>query len=841
LLQPESAEIVYVLSQALNDQRTLLKVESFLVQPLAKGGYGKPAPLPLVAVMQNRYCKPEDVTIHHGLSFVRAQYANQQQLGNAFPLVGPIGADLLKQVIDTGRCHWASPQNPALKLGESRKAQLEWIKEPSGLQRVNCRVQGESPMILVVSPPWYLDQQTHHCGPIDTGLAPDMAAALLLAPSMKPEQITHLYRLLADRSFTPSSSAPEEIIAIPTIPDHYIPYAVVEEPDTDWYVSLDEDMQRAWFDLELGVMIDGTRTNLLPLLVDSIRKGELTTGENWIVRLSDGRMVSIPLDRIRNILNVLIELHERDALTPQGKLRLSSLHAAQLASLETSIGVSHLNWFGGERLLALGEKLHEFNGIQEVSVPVDFLTELRPYQQVGLDWLQFLREYDLGGILADDMGLGKTVQALAHLLLEKKAGRMDRPSLVIAPTSLMTNWRLEAQRFAPDLRVLVLHGSDRKRHFGQIKEYDLILTTYPLLVRDIADLQALEYHLLILDEAQVIKNPLAKATHMVRCLQARHRLCLTGTPMENHLGELWSLFHFLMPGLLGERRQFNRLFRVPIEKNGDVERRQLLVKRISPFLLRRTKESVATELPPKTEITQTIELAGGQRDLYESIRLSMHHKVTQAIQDKGLGRSQIVILDALLKLRQICCDPRLLKLDSAKKFQAGSAKLELLMEMLVSLVEEGRRILLFSQFTSMLELIEAEVKRKGINYVVLTGKTQNRAVLIDEFQTGTVPLFLISLKAGGTGLNLTAADTVIHYDPWWNPAVEQQATDRAYRIGQDKPVFVYKLLTAGTVEEKILALQQKKQALMQGLFSNEEQGSTQLTKEDFESLFEPLG
>jgi len=294
-------------------------------------------------------------------------------------------------------------------------------------------------------------------------------------------------------------------------------------------------------------------------------------------------------------------------------------------------------------------------------------------------------------------------------------------------------------------------------------------------------------------------------------LQARHRLCLSGTPVENNLGELWSQFAFLMPGLLGDRKSFQKRFRTPIEKRGDTTRAALLLRRTKPFLLRRTKAAVAKELPPKTEVVRRIDLGREQRDLYETIRLSVHDKVRAAIAASGLSRNAITVIDALLKLRQVCCDPRLVK--AASGGRARSAKLESLVEMLREMVPEGRRVLVFSQFTSMLDLIKVELEAAGIAYVELTGRTLDRAEPVRRFQACEVPVFLISLKAGGRGLNLTAADTVIHYDPWWNPAAEDQATDRAYRIGQDKPVFVYKLIAANSVEERILDLQRRKGSL----------------------------
>ncbi|CAM4445924.1 MAG: RNA polymerase-associated protein RapA [Legionellaceae bacterium] len=632
--------------------------------------------------------------------------------------------------------------------------------------------------------------------------------------------------------------------------DGNYPYVVIEENETNWYSVIDEQQNKNWFDLELGIIINNERINILPLLIDLIEHyftdlspeaiQTIPPETKFLARLPDGRFLPVPIARIRTILQVLTELYDTESLSGTHRLRLSKVRAAQLTELEQAIENGRFKWFGGEQTRLLGERLKDFSGIKTVSLPMNFQADLRPYQQEGLNWLQFLREFGLCGILADDMGLGKTVQALAHILLEKQSGRMVLPTLVIAPTSLMMNWFMEAKRFAPDLNVLILHGINRKPFFDTLNQYDLILTTYPLLVRDKTMLLAQEYHLLILDEAQIIKNPKAKSAQIVQLISANHRLCLTGTPMENHLGELWSIFHFLMPGFLGKQEQFKKVYRNPIEKQGDSERRNILIKRIGPFLLRRTKQGVINELPSKSEIIRIVELESAQRDLYDSIRAALHTKISQAIESKGLVSSQIVILDALLKLRQTCCDPRLLKLSSAKRFNAGSAKLELLMDMLPNLIEEGRRILLFSQFTEMLSLIEQALHEKNIPYVILTGKTKDRTSVIEKFQQGHVPLFLISLKAGGTGLNLTSADTVIHYDPWWNPAVEAQATDRVYRIGQDKPVFVYKLLTADTVEEKILALQEKKRALIEEIYATNHSFNT-ITTHDLLNLFSDKG
>ncbi len=611
-----------------------------------------------------------------------------------------------------------------------------------------------------------------------------------------------------------------------------------------------------WFDLDLGVMVDGERINLVPALQrlfaalpDGRLPGEAGSAEAedagiapMLLPLPDGRLLAIPMAQLWPILGPLLELFAGSAFDEAGeRLRVTRAAAADLALLEAEGAAGGITWSGGEALRALGRRLRDTGGIPPCPLPEAFLAALRPYQQRGLDWLQFLRSAGLGGILADDMGLGKTVQALAHLSVEQASGRLTRPALVICPTSLVPNWQAEAARFAPRLRTLVLHGADRAGHFAAIGAHDLVVTTYPLLTRDHEILAEQDWHVVILDEAQTIKNPLATTSKLARTLRAGQRLCLSGTPLENHLGELWSLFDFLMPGFLGDRQSFGKRYRGPIEKGGDLARQTSLAQRVAPFLLRRTKSEVAAELPEKTEVAESVALGAGQQAIYEAIRIAMHKRVRQAIEERGLARSGIIILDALLKLRQACCDPRLLKLTTAKAARAGSAKLERLMEMLPALVEEGRRVLVFSQFTAMLALIEAELTERALPYVLLTGDTRDRRTPVRRFQSGEVPIFLISLKAGGVGLNLTAADTVIHYDPWWNPAVEAQATDRAHRIGQTKVVFVHRLIALGTIEEKMEVLKARKQALVAGILDAEAGAALRLTEEDVASLFEPLG
>ncbi len=643
----------------------------------------------------------------------------------------------------------------------------------------------------------------------------------------------------------------------------------IEEAD-EWYGELQEQDNKEWFEISLGIELNGQTINLLPSLVELLAlesdpaqmRERILRREYILLPVSEDeqkpRWVKLPSARIMGIFDTLVELYDKHALNDDGNLLFSRQQGLQLRTL---LNDPQLKWKGAEQLQALSNKLQNFKGIETISPPPGLQTELRDYQQHGLNWLQFMREYQFNGILADDMGLGKTVQALAHLLYEKQLAEQHKeadssaaavpPSLVVAPTSLMGNWKREAKRFTPDLKILLLHGPQRKALFEDVQNYDVILTTYALMLRDKDFHSEQQYHYVILDESQNIKNARSKTSQVIFKLKAGHRLCMTGTPMENHLGELWSLFHFLMPGFLGTQERFTRLFRSPIEKQGDKDRQQQLHQRIKPFMLRRTKEMVVTELPEKTEMIRTIPLAGKQRDLYETVRLAMDEKVRDEISKKGLARSQIMILDALLKLRQVCCDPRLLSLKSAKEVHV-SAKLEMLMEMVPEMVEEGRKIIIFSQFVKMLGFIEDELIKHDIVYSKLTGQTRNRDDVIMSFQEGAAQVFLISLKAGGVGLNLTAADTVIHYDPWWNPAVERQATDRAYRIGQDKPVFVYKLLTEETVEEKILQMQNAKQQLADALYQDDkpqasaQQGEVsgnqgaQFSQEELMALLNPL-
>ena len=594
------------------------------------------------------------------------------------------------------------------------------------------------------------------------------------------------------------------------------------------------DAERGSFSLDLGIEVDGVRVPLLPILVRLLERGPeamRTMGDELVTSLEDGRVVRLPAERVRKLLAVVGDLVEAAANRTDSALVLPDGEAAAVLDLEELLTT---RWQGGADVAATVERFRDLPDMVDVPIPQGFTATLRPYQQHGLNWLQHLREHGLGGFLADEMGLGKTAQTIAHIAAEYEAGRLDRPVLVVLPTSLVANWQAELARFAPHLTVEVLHGQGREARRAKLDGVSVVITTYAVLARDAEAMKEIAWHLIVLDEAQAIKSPEAKATRAICQLDSRHRICLSGTPIENNLDELWSQFAFLQPGLLGDRRSFGKRFRSPIEKEGDPLRRSQLSRRIRPFILRRTKAEVASELPPKETILRHITLGAEQREFYDTIRATLHDTVRDQLAELGPNQGRFVVLNALLKLRQACCDPRLVKLTSGPS-EAGSAKLDTLLEMIGGMLPEGRRILLFSQFTSMLDLIKPRLVEAGHTFVELRGDTRDRAEPVRAFQAGEVPLFLISLKAGGRGLNLTSADTVIHYDPWWNPAVEDQASDRAHRIGQTRSVFVYKLIAADTVEERIVQLQERKAELANLAFDSETEASG-LDSDDLEFL-----
>ncbi len=585
-----------------------------------------------------------------------------------------------------------------------------------------------------------------------------------------------------------------------------------------------------WFELSFSVEVGGKSVELLPIVASLLEEYDTVEEipERLNLEMQEGRFLHIESKDIKPILKTIFELFDKQ----EGDSLVIKPYDAHLLELDEE---SDIIWKGAKELRELSLKLKNFKGIESVVPAKTLNAELRDYQQFGLDWLHFLHSFRFGGILADDMGLGKTVQTLAFLQLLKSKNQLNAPTLIIMPTSLIGNWKNEIEKFTPELSYLELYGIDRADKFEKIGEYDIVLTTYQLAQRDEEKYKKEKFFYIILDEAQKIKNPKTKMAVAIKSFSSEYKLALSGTPIENHLGELWSIFDFVMPGFLESLKFFKNLYQNPIEKEHDMTRRALLNKKVAPFILRRTKDEVALELPSKTEIIKKATFSKTQATLYENIRVTMEKKVREAIKGKGLSRSHITILDALLKLRQVCCHPQLLKLDTAKDIKE-SAKLELFLELMEELQSEGRKVLVFSQFTSMLSILEEKIKEKKYSYTKLTGATRKRDEAIEKFTKGDADIFLISLKAGGVGLNLVAADTVIHYDPWWNPAVENQATDRAYRIGQDKPVFVYKLIVENSIEEQILKLQEKKKSLQDDIYKSGENKEEKFNGEELVEL-----
>lgn len=568
-----------------------------------------------------------------------------------------------------------------------------------------------------------------------------------------------------------------------------------------------------WFELHGGVDFGG-QVAALPDLLAAVRKGD------GMVRLGDGSFGMLPEDFLERFAS-LANLGQAD----DGHIRFRANQAALLDALLAAEPEVHVD----EQFERARERLRSFTGISPAVQPKGFVGQLRNYQLEGLGWIEFLRAFGFGGILADDMGVGKTAQVLATL--EQRRVEKKGPSLVVAPRSLLFNWRQEAERFTPNLKVLEHSGLGRD--FSLIDEHDLVLTTYGTLQRDIAHFSKREFDYVILDEAQAIKNASTLSAKAVRLLKGNHRLALSGTPVENHLGELWSLFEFLNPGMLGEAKVLK--LSGGLARNPSEETRRLLAVALRPFILRRTKKQVAKELPDKTEQTIFCQLGGDQLHKYNQLR--DHYRANllgKSSGGKNWNRNRIQVLEALLRLRQAACHPGLLDPQMA----AGpSAKFQILMAQLEELRGEGHKALIFSQFTSLLALLKTQLDEAGFRYEYLDGSTRDRQSCVERFQNNPdSQLFLISLKAGGLGLNLTAAGYVFLLDPWWNPAVEMQAIDRAHRIGQTQNVFAYRLIAKGTVEEKVLDLQKTKRDLADAILSEDNSLLRDMKREDLELL-----
>lgn len=576
-----------------------------------------------------------------------------------------------------------------------------------------------------------------------------------------------------------------------------------------------------WFDLDVSFEADGQR----------VRASELL--ESW---LAGQKFYKLPHGSVARLPSRWLGQHgaalaEAEALrNSQGQEGLAPWTAPLLADLLEDLRLEDEE---ARRWADLGSRLASFSGVPEFTPAVPVHATLRAYQQDGARWLAFLRDMELGGVLADDMGLGKTLQTL--VVLADTHSQPGPASLVVCPVSVVHNWAREAQRFVPSLKVHIHHGAQR----GDIPEdADLVISTFALLRLDEERLQKRPWRYVVLDEAQHIKNPDSQTAQAARALEARHRLALTGTPMENHLLELWSIFQFVLPGFFGPRASFVQRYARPIQEEHDQEALAQLRRRLRPFVMRRRKDEVCAELPPRQEQVLHCDLSPAERKLYEGLRQTYRSSVMERVQEVGdIGRAHLAILEALTRLRQSCCHPNLVPLEEARVIKRSS-KLDLLMETLEQLIEEDHRALIFSQWPSLLKLAQQRIKARGWNWLYLDGQTKQRQDLVERWNhPHGPPIFLISLKAGGTGLNLTGADCVIHLDPWWNPAVEAQATDRAHRIGQTRPVQVYRMVARDTVEEKILELQERKQELLDAALDTDGALVHTLTRQDLDALF----
>ncbi len=655
------------------------------------------------------------------------------------------------------------------------------------------------------------------------------------------EEEEQLLASLTDMSFQPRSNKlwfmePEE--AITFLLDSYSKllesYRVYGEKALSRYkvrtsqsnivATVTSNEKEKWFSLEIEIEYDGQSVPL-----EKIWKA-WAKGKRY-VQLKDGSYTSLPESWLEKLAHKLSALGFDPTKPPQQKFK--QFEAPVLDSLLDDLPNASTDSFWNK----LRDKIRTFNEIRPIEPPKGLQADLRSYQRQGLSYLNFLSEYGFGGILADEMGLGKTVQTLAFIQYMIERG-FEGPNLIIVPTSVLPNWNREAEKFVPTMRRLIIYGTRREGMFKQISESDLIITTYALLRRDLEELEKYEFNSVILDEAQNIKNPNTITARSVRHINARMRLCLSGTPIENNLFELWSLFEFLMPGFLGSQHNFQRGIAKPI-KDGDPETLGYLRTRVRPFILRRTKAEVAKDLPPKVESVTCCALEDAQAELYAALAKKLRAQVLADVDEKGMAKSQMSILDALLKLRQICCHPRLLKLNlPGFSNNLPSGKFDAFKDMVSDIVGAGHKLLVFSQFVQMLHIIRHWLQTEEIPFCYLDGASKDRFDQVDLFNdTPEIPIFLISLKAGGTGLNLTSADYVIHYDPWWNPAVESQATDRTHRIGQTRQVFSYKLICQNTVEEKILKLQEAKRGVAEAIIPGQDAWKS-LTRADLEMLFE---
>ena len=685
-----------------------------------------------------------------------------------------------------------------------------------GEEELSVRADGMTPPVIVKPPEEGMKRA--RCVRVDIA-AQQEAAGRLIALGLTSDKDGQTFIARGDQALTFWTDGLAEL---PDTWDLFVPEDLVDTQvrgkPIGAFAKVTSGMD--WLNVKLSFESEGVGVDR-----DELRRC-LMEGKKY-VRLEDGSFAPFDPDAVRAMLDREIEL--LTAAGRNGKIPLA--HAGRVQELLQQAAGANVSPAARD----LFQKLGGIEEIEQTKKPRGLKATLRPYQEAGLSWLKFIHDIGSGGVLADDMGLGKTVQTIALLLVTKQEEK-KLCALIVAPTSVVTNWERELARFSPTLTVALWHGADRKEQIESVKQAEVIITSYALLRRDEEFLSHLDLTHAILDEAQHIKNPMSATAAAAKRLRASRRLALTGTPIENRLSEIWSIFDFVSPGLLGGLDKFESRFSRPIE-GGDYKTAQRLRQIIHPFILRRTKAEVAKDLPEKIETDQVCELCGDQKAVYQQVAREVRAQVLGEVERMGLAKAQLQILAGLTKLRQAACDPRLLGLP--RDFtDEDSGKLVALRELVSEAIEGGHKVLIFSQFVMMLKIIERAMKEDGVPYEYLDGSTKDRQERVEHFQNDpSVPLFLISLKAGGTGLNLTAADTVIHFDPWWNPAVEQQATDRAHRIGQTKVVTAYRLVAQGTIEEKILLLKAKKRELVASVLSEDAGGAKKLTKSDLEELF----
>jgi SNF2 family DNA or RNA helicase len=836
---------------------------------------------PLSEQQLNSYLAPKDVL---ETDFRLFNWVRSQNTPGHFEIFGDWGFSAIKQLIQTKRFYYQNKRQP-LKIGHQKRLRFEWQINENNAQLIGVLYQVDNWLLLRTDPPMYLNTDDLVIGRINSELTAREIAHFQNMPLVTLEQLNQVMTrfndlfahdvILAPEGYH-SQTKPSQVYAKLKTVDNSLEQVLVLSIENTRGLSQIEQAKHVKRSEKvlLGLGLNVT-DGLFRLPIND------ATGAHWFnnevkpTLLKQGWEVeeyvhkqsinlpqvtlSLKRDKKHHILGKVLfndnsVLLDWDTTAPLDINNLADHHryvkiADQFYAVPTSTFNELLSlkqrfsyYTSGQQFkfpLSYAKKVFELTYVESVSHDtrlLDYLKELespikhssntthsyqqnfvlRDYQEHGVSWLKFLNRHQLGGILADDMGLGKTLQVIAYFIGQHNT-LVTKPSLIVCPTSLVGNWQNEFKRFAPHLTLTTVHGADREKTLEHVHSARFILTTYPLLKRDLIYYKELEFDSIVLDEAQYIKNETAQVSKCVKQLNAQFKLCLSGTPIENNLLELKSLLDFVMPDVLGTKQQFKHHFQLPIEKEQDTVRALELKTLIAPFILRRTKVDVVKELPDKTELIKELEFSPEQASLYQSVQLQIEDKLVTLFKEQGAQKSKLAFLDALLKLRQICCHPKLVD----KVGVSESAKFLWLAKHLPDMLLQGRKVIIFSQFTSVLELISQQLNANKILFSTLTGQTRNRDRAISDFTDGQCDVFLISLKAGGTGLNLTQADTVIHFDPWWNPAVENQATDRAYRIGQDKPVFVYKLIMANSIEQKVFRMQQQKQALVDALFADE--------------------